>query len=345
VEQLNDKWFRIAGIPLSVVMLLLAEMPFFFPGRWDLLWKYTVVSIVFTGLIWENARHFLIYVRRRLPGLENTQRRVLTIFAGFLVIIAIGQALLLLFIEWLAIAPGHVLTWKAWFINFLLSLFSVIVIASIYEAIYFFGYYKITLQRTEHLKKEQAQKHLEALKNRVNPHFLFNSLTTLSALIGEDGPRAERFVDELSKVYRYLLRANRQRYLPLADELVFLQSYTFLLETRLGPAFEVRSSVEPRFFECKLPPLTLQNLLDYLVRTQTIAPEKPLTAEISANENGLTLICPHQPKTVWIDSGNMDWAEISATYEQQTGRQAVQAVVNNRLHFRLPFMQENPVAV
>jgi hypothetical protein len=98
--------------------------------------------------------------------------------------------------------------------------------------------------------------------------------------------------------------------------------------------------VDAQYLEQKLPPLILQNLLDYLIRTQTISPEKPLLVDISANENALVLTAPYQPKTVWVDSGNLDWAAIASAYEQQSGRQAVQAVVDNRLHFRLPFMQE-----
>ncbi len=340
MEQLNDKWLRLLGIPLSVAMLLLAEMPFFFPGRWDLLWKYMLISIICTGLIWEASRYILIRIRRLYPGLEHTTARVAWMLTGFAVVAGIGQFIMQVLIHEFDIAPAPVLTFRVWLINFSISMFFIVLIGGIYEAIYFFGHYKLALQRTELLKKEQARQHLEALKNRVNPHFLFNCLTTLSALIGEDARRAERFVDELSKVYRYLLRANRQLQVPLADELAFSESYTYLLITRLGAAFDVHTKVDAQYLEQKLPPLILQNLLDYLIRTQTISPEKPLLVDISANENALVLTAPYQPKTVWVDSGNLDWAAIASAYEQQSGRQAVQAVVDNRLHFRLPFMQE-----
>lgn len=114
-------------------------------------------------------------------------------------------------------------------------------LSSIYEAIYFFDQYKIARQKAEQLQTNQAQQKLDALKSRVNPHFLFNSLTTLSALIGEDPRRAEQFVDELSKVYRYLLRAGRQPLATLAEELQFAQSYSFLLKNRFeAGAFTVQ---------------------------------------------------------------------------------------------------------
>ena len=345
MEQLNDKWLRMLGIPLSVVLLLFAEMPFFFPGRWDLLWKYMLISIICTGLIWEASRFVLIRIRKRYPGLDRTSARVAWMLTGFAMVAGIGQFVMQVVIDVCKIAPAPILTFRVWLINFSISLFFIVLIGSIYEAIYFFGHYKLAMQRTELLKKEQAQKRLEALKNRVNPHFLFNCLTTLSALIGEDARRAERFVDELSKVYRYLLRANRQMYVPLADELAFSDSYAYLLITRLGAAFEVKTAVDAQYLEQKLPPLILQNLLDFLIRTQMMGPEKPLQVDITANENALLLTAPYQPKTVWVDSGNLDWAAIASTYEQQSGRQAIQALVNNRLHFRIPFIQETEAAL
>lgn len=344
MEQLNDKWLRIFGIPLSVVLLLLAEMPFFFPGRWDLLWKYMLISIICTGLIWEASRYILVRIRRQYPGLERTTARVAWMLTGFAVVAGIGQYVMQVVIHVFNIAPAPILTFRVWLINFSISLFFIVLIGGIYEAIYFFGHYKSALQRTELLKKEQARKHLEALKHKVNPHFLFNCLTTLSALIGEDAHRAERFVDELSKVYRYLLRANRQSQVPLADELAFSDSYAYLLNTRLGAAFGVNAKVEVQYLEQKLPPLILQNLLDYLIRTQMMSVEKPLHVDITAHENALLLSAPYQPKTVWVDSGNLDWVAIASAYEQQSGRQAVQAIVNNRLHFRLPFIQETEAA-
>jgi len=90
---------------------------------------------------------------------------------------------------------------------------------------FIFSQYKLAIQKAELLKRQQAQKKLDALKSRVNPHFLFNSLTTPSALISEDTRLAEQFVDELSKVYRYLQRAGRQPEASLNDEPQFAKSY------------------------------------------------------------------------------------------------------------------------
>ncbi|MDX1913878.1 MAG: histidine kinase, partial [Saprospiraceae bacterium] len=198
--------------------------------------------------------------------------------------------------------------WSVWLISFSGPLFFVLLNNSVYEAMYFFGQYKSLIQIAEQLKKQQARKQLDALKSRVNPHFLFNSLTTLSALIAEDAPRAERFVDELSKVYRYLLRAGREEKVTLIEELQFADSYVFLLQNRFEDgAFSLdKSGIDGIPFPGKekcLPVLSFQNALDFLVRTQHV----PLHIRLSVHENELIFQCRHQPKSLAFDAAGNDW--------------------------------------
>jgi hypothetical protein len=90
-------------------------------------------------------------------------------------------------------------------------------------------------QEKEQMKRASLQLQFDQLKGQVNPHFLFNSLNSLTELIGDDPQQAETFVEELAKVYRYLLQANRQQPLvPLSTELAFIRSYTYLLNVRYG---------------------------------------------------------------------------------------------------------------
>ena len=308
---LNDKQLRLWGIPLSVLLLLLLQMPVYFPGRWDLLWKYIAISVPYTSLIWEVSRWLLIQVRHRYPAIEQTRKRVLGMFLSFFVVVCIGQALMIALVMALKLeSPGWVSPLRTWLINTASSLFFIALIGGVYEAMYFFGQYKSVVQKAEHLKKQQVQQQLDALKSRVNPHFLFNSLTTLSALIGEDAPRAERFVDELSKVYRYLLRAGRQPRVTLGEELQFAESYVFLLKNRFEEgafSLDVKSGA-PLDFNQTLPALTLQNALDYLVRTQNL----PLRIEVEMFDHHLQIGCDHRPKSISFDVPDNDWRHLES---------------------------------
>lgn len=316
LSTLNDKYLRLWGIPIAVTIILLLQMYFYFPGRWDLFVRYTLFSIIFTALMWEIVRFALIRVRIRFPGLTQTKQRVAWTFLLFAVIMFVGQGLMTLLVVFLNCSESQWPVWKIWLVNFAFSLFIVTLIGGIYEAAYFFSQYKLAIQKSDRLKKDQAKQRLEALKSRVNPHFLFNSLTTLSALIGENAPRAERFVDELSKVYRHLLRAGRQPNLYLEEELDFAKSYAFLMENRFGEnefSFTVKTGTFPDEKATDapailLPALSLQNAVDFIVRTRNM----PLKIEAEILGNHLQITCNSSPKTLALDTSNSDWRPLES---------------------------------
>ena len=104
---------------------------------------------------------------------------------------------------------------------------------SLNEGAAFFEKWRKLVDEAEQLKRENLQSQLEGLKGQVNPHFLFNSLNSLSSLIGDDPDKAEKFLDEMSKVYRYLLRTNEDGLTTLEAEMQFIYSYFHLLLLRI----------------------------------------------------------------------------------------------------------------
>jgi sensor histidine kinase YesM len=142
---------------------------------------------------------------------------------------------------------------------------------------------KQTEVEKERLQKLQLQNELEILKNQVNPHFLFNSLNILSSLIGDDPQKAERFVDQLSKVYRYLLQTNQKAWTSVEAELNFIRSYAALLTTRYGDGVQVHINVEEECQDLLLPPLTLQLLVENAVKHNVVHKQRPLLIEITAS--------------------------------------------------------------
>jgi two-component system, LytTR family, sensor kinase len=337
-DRLNDRQLRLWGIPLSVLLFLIIQMPLYFPGRWDLFWKYVMVSIFFTSLIWEIVRLLIFRIRQKYPGIAQTKQRIWYIFGGFTLVVIVVQLMATTVVAALDLkAPGWISFGRTWIINVITTLFFVVLIAGVYEAMYFFGQYKSALQKAEHLKKQQAQASLDALKNRVNPHFLFNSLTTLSALIGEDPLRAERFLDELSKVYRHLLRARRQPLMTLGEELDFAKLYSFLLKNRFGEGdfsifFQKNDKLPTAEADKTLPALTFQNTLDYLLRTQNL----PLKIEVKIGADQLQISCDHHPKILAFDASDNDWKYL----ETQGAQQYTQS---GWLLIEIPFSQ-NPAA-
>ncbi|UFH57143.1 sensor histidine kinase [Spirosoma sp. KNUC1025] len=153
-----------------------------------------------------------------------------------------------------------------------------------YENIYNFGYWQQSRQEVEILSKAQLQTQLDALRQQVNPHFLFNSLNSLISLIDENPKQAGAYAEELSSVYRYLLRSNESSLVPLSSELAFIDSYYHLLKTRHGASLLLETNILPGMEARQLPPLTLQLLIENAVKHNILLPEQPLIIALSTTD-------------------------------------------------------------
>ena len=181
---------------------------------------------------------------------------------------------------------------------------------------YTYKQWKVSLEEKEKLQKENLQTEFESLKSQVNPHFLFNSLNSLSTLIDEDPPKAEKFLDEMSKVYRYLLRNNEDGLTTVASELQFIKSYYHLLKTRYNDGIDMQIEVEDAFMNFLIPPLTLQLLVENAVKHNNILKESPLQILIGTTETGRLLVTNNlQKKKLKVNSTRVGLANIKNKYK------------------------------
>lgn len=132
----------------------------------------------------------------------------------------------------------------------------------------------------EKLARQSLEVEFDALKGQVNPHFLFNSLNTLSSLISADPTQAEDFVEDLARIYRYMLQGGRTELVPLQSELSFLEVYVRLLKVRYHDALVVQLP-ERCPADLMIPPLMLQILLDNAVQYNVLSPSRPLSVAIT----------------------------------------------------------------
>jgi LytS/YehU family sensor histidine kinase len=155
------------------------------------------------------------------------------------------------------------------------------------------------LKETEQIKKAFTQSQLLGLKSQVNPHFLFNSLNTLSSLIAEDETEAEMFLNEMSKVYRYMLRGDDEQLVPLQTELKFIGSYIHLLNKRYGQSLQVKTTIHDDDKDKLLPPLSLQVLIENAFTQNSMSKTEPLLITIcSKGENEVLIRNNRKPKMV-----------------------------------------------
>lgn len=170
------------------------------------------------------------------------------------------------------------------------------------EGISRYNTWRENLKETEAMRETFAQSKLLGLKSQVNPHFLFNSLNTLSSLISEDEAAAETFLNEMSKVYRYMLRGDDEQLVTLQTEVKFISSYTHLLEKRFGQSLQVRVDVADKDWEKLLPPLSLQVLVENAFSQNSMTKAQPLVISITSNGREELLVRNNrQPKTISND--------------------------------------------
>jgi LytS/YehU family sensor histidine kinase len=189
-------------------------------------------------------------------------------------------------------------------------------IAAIYEGKYLYKQWWATYYEAEQLKKENLQSQLDSLKSQINPHFLFNSLSTLSSLVSEDPKRAERFIEELSSVYRYLLHTNESSLTTLENELHFIEAYIHLLQTRFGKGIDVQIDVDEAYYSFQLPPLTLQLLVENAVKHNALTASKPLLIRIFTDEvNNLYVLNTLRKKSNVVPSSRTGLRNIARKYQ------------------------------
>jgi sensor histidine kinase YesM len=132
----------------------------------------------------------------------------------------------------------------------------------------------------EELKREALQHQYESLKNQLSPHFLFNSLTALKVLVREAPDKAQNYINSLSKALRYTLQSNEKQLVTLREEMDFMESYLFLIKIRFDTNLLVNISTADNLSSYRLPPLTIQTLVENAIKHNEISKRKPLTIEI-----------------------------------------------------------------
>jgi sensor histidine kinase YesM len=165
----------------------------------------------------------------------------------------------------------------------------ILVASFIYKVIYslLFSYKQFAVTQIETVQNERRQLELqfEALKSQLSPHYLFNSLNTISSLIYNDPQTAEQFIRRLALTYQYILSTQHKKYVLLLDEIEFVQSYYYLLRIRFQQSLTLEINLPASVMNSPIPPLTLQLLVENAVKHNTISQDKPLFIYISAVDN------------------------------------------------------------
>ncbi|MEN6617964.1 MAG: histidine kinase [Rikenellaceae bacterium] len=155
---------------------------------------------------------------------------------------------------------------------------------------------EISLQN-QMLKTENIRTQFEILRQQMNPHFLFNSLSTLRSMIRSNNKNSEIFVIKLSEIYRQLLLKREKEIVPLHEELDFVNDYSFMLLSRFEKMLSIEIDIQKELMHLKIPTFSLQLILENCIKHNVISREKPLSIKIfNTSAESITVENNFQPK-------------------------------------------------
>jgi sensor histidine kinase YesM len=273
-------WWLVA---VAVILFTFSNVAGIF-GQNDLSTQHKVllslIILVYFSLHWAAVIWLSTYLQKRFPASEQDRERLTRTYA-YSALILVSTMILIDCLQNLLIKKSFEITLSDIFFDIFQGMGIAILIVSLTEAFYQYEKNRQSEQEKAELVRVNLLAQYNNLKQQVSPHFLFNSLNTLSSLIGIDPGRAERFVSELSLVYRYLLQNSEDKLVELGKELLFINSYIHLMKTRFGSGLCVEIDVPSQWHSFLIPPLSMQLLVENAIKHNVVSPDQPLKIEIS----------------------------------------------------------------
>lgn len=268
----------------------------------------SIIGIITSYLIHVSS----IFLDKKNPWQKSVSNRLsVGILVHFSIAFLFVFALLFGYEKWIS----NTIFNKSLYIKLAILLF---IIVLIYEIIYFalYSYYSYATVQIETVKQERKQIELQlnALKSQLSPHFLFNGLNTVSSLVFKDENKAENFIRKLAKMYDYTLKSYDTKLISVAKELEFVNSYLYLVKTRFDKKIDCTIEIADELLNTKIPPLTLQMLVENAVKHNVLTDENPLTISISSDEKQFIIHNNITQKPKKVTSFNIGLKNINERY-------------------------------
>ncbi|GLB50231.1 2TM domain-containing protein [Neptunitalea lumnitzerae] len=290
-------------------------------------------------LLFMNGYYFDFYNSKVTIGKQNPVVRVLLGAFGGVIVTMIGVFALRVFTR--MVLDG--VTWQHFMAtekakDYTYSLIITAFVTIVYHAIYFYRELQKNKIKEQKIIAGTASAQFDALKNQLDPHFLFNSLNVLTSLIEENPYAAQKFTTSLSKVYRYVLEQKNKELVTVDEELKFARTFVNLLKMRFEDSivFDIPDTASNP--EAMVVPLSLQLLLENAVKHNMVTPQKPLRVEIFEKDGNLMVRNNLQPKAVVKKSSGVGLRNIQQRYAILTNRAVVIEKSESTFQVTLPML-------
>lgn len=281
---------------------------------------FATITII-TLLVWESSRLIEPFFKKLINRQKNKIKTLVLFFITgslFTTLITIG---VVFFVSMglhnysfkQTIIPLKLNLIYAWLANLLFHLLNAIK--------FYFTEYKTKWMEAEELKRISAQAELQLVKSQINPHFLFNNLNVLSALIMKNNEEANKFIEEFSKVYRYILNNHDKELVDIKTELEFIKPYIFLLQKRFDVGLDITIEVPEAYEKFYVIPASLQMLIENAIKHNVVSKAKPLHIDVHINGNNTIVVSNNLQLRQSVDnSTKIGLANIIKRYQLVSGK-------------------------
>ena len=230
---------------------------------------------------------------------------------------------------------------EEWIKLWILSAFLLLIFQAAYFSVYSYQQFAIVQLNKYANQREQLRLQFEALKSQLSPHFLFNSLNTISSLVHKNAEDAEEFIRRLAVTYKYVISKKQEKLVSVNEEVEFIKSYYHLLKVRFEDALKLDINLPKSVLKTQIPPMTLQILIENAVKHNRVDPDHPLGIYINAIDN--TRLCVTNNKLLSngeVKSFKVGLDNIKNRYAYYSGEK-IRIVDGEKFSVELPVISKN----
>lgn len=297
-------------------------------------WSFSLTFVLATG----NAA-IVVYLDQKISWIDQTFIRIGVGLVAQVIYSLIGFMAVQLLYQYLffGMVPDNLVRWIIQ--NGPMPVIISISISAFFTVRGFLYSWRDSEVRAAKLRTQMEKYRYESLRSQLNPHFLFNSFNVLGDLIYEDQDLAARFLQRLSKLYRYVLESREQEMVPLEKELEFVKAFSYLLEIRFENKLEVHFEVEIQENEW-LVPMSLQLLVENAVKHNEVSSLHPLKVEVGRENEWIYVRNVLRKRDVGDDSKGTGLKNLREQYQMYSNRPIQISQENGQFEVRLPILTQ-----
>lgn len=324
---------------LLIIVLVGPLITYFFAPDVKEIWDHVVPVLLYSAFIglalWKGNEFMIHILEEKLLPKDKPELK----FLGSIVVMIIYSILAIIvvnFVWFITWEGGKVADYKMpGFQLFAILLGITFIIGFGLNIRGFIREKKEILLREQKLKTDIIKLEYEALKNQVNPHFLFNSLNALTSLVAEND-EAVRFIKKLSDVYRYVLEQKDKEIVPLERELEFVDSYAYLHKIRFGDNFNMNINIQTQ--NKNVVPLSVQMLVENAIKHNIVSEDEPLEIHIFEENDYLVVENNIQLKSMVKDSSKIGLKNIKSRYAYLTDKEFIVSNKHDKFTVKVPLL-------